>query len=203
MTAPRGGPEPDAAGEALRFPFGPPPPAATEAGAREYYALLDLVKEFDRNLLVVKGWGATVSTVTLAAGFQTGHFGIFLVAALAGLAFWTLDAAMKRHQMRHYVRMREIEWQCAALLGPDSGGQSTPQIDWSWTLAPPYLARAAGGAPPPPERYGRGPGEGQHQASPLRLYWLYPHVALPHAIADASGGALFALGAAGRLAFPL
>ena len=82
------------------------------------------MKDFDRNLLVVKGWGATVTTVTLAAGFQSDHYGIFLVAALAGVAFWAIEAAMKRNQMRDYVRMREIEYLRATPLGAAAAGQA-------------------------------------------------------------------------------
>ena len=167
-----------------------------EAVTKEYFALFDAVREFDKNLLVVKGWGATVFTGTLVIGFQAAHYGIFLVAALAGAAFWTIEAAMKRHQMRHYVRMREIECQRAAPPAAGTGGQSTPQIDWSWTIAPDYLKGTLTGPPPPPDRY-------QKSLTPVYLFWAYPHVALPHALAVIVGTALFLLGSAGRLPFGL
>jgi hypothetical protein len=137
---------------------GAPARVSDEAGAEEYYAVLGIVKDFDKNLLVVKGWGATVSTVTLAAGFEKENYGIFLVAALAGAAFWTIEATMKRHQMRCYVRMREIEYLRAAPLGEAAGGHSTPQIDWSWTIAPAYLDGKRTGPLPVPQRYQKGRG---------------------------------------------
>ena len=46
------------------------PAAATgtdDALLREYYALLDVVRDFDKNMLTVNGWGATVSLVALGA----------------------------------------------------------------------------------------------------------------------------------------
>jgi len=75
----------------------------------EYYKLVGIVSDFDKNLLTVKGWGVTLGLAALAWGFQNQHYGLFLIATIAGLAFWMIEAVMKRHQMRYYVRMREIE----------------------------------------------------------------------------------------------
>jgi len=80
-----------------------------QALLREYYEILKIVGEFDGRLMTVKGWGVTLSLAALAWGFQYSHYGLFLVASLSGLGFWLIEGAMKRHQMRFYLRMREIE----------------------------------------------------------------------------------------------
>ena len=41
-------------------------------------------------------------------GFQYAHNGHFLVA-LSGLGLWIIEAILKRHQIRFYLRMRDIE----------------------------------------------------------------------------------------------
>src|SRR5215212_8537721 len=64
---------------------------------REYYQVFQTVNEFDKQLLTVKGWGVTLSLAALAWGFQYAHYGLFLVAALSGLAFWLNEGVMKRH----------------------------------------------------------------------------------------------------------
>jgi hypothetical protein len=189
------GPDDGTSGHATA-PSAPIPPGGAsrsdERLAKEYFALLDIVKDFDKNLLTVKGWGATVSLAALGLGFKEGHYGIFLVAALSGLSFWVIDAAMKLHQIRHYVRMREIE-----VLSAESGqGAATPQIDWSWTIAPGYFLGRLSGPPPRPDRYRRGDFH-------IYVFWLYPHVALPYAIAVAVGAVLFVLGYLHALAIPI
>jgi len=99
------------------------------------------VNEFDQRLITVKGWGVTLSLAALAWGFQYAHYGLFLVAALSGLTFWLIEVTMKRHQMRYYLRMREIE-----VLQYDRGRSeddrsedaktlSSPRIDSSWSYA--------------------------------------------------------------------
>src|SRR5215213_4474276 len=103
---------------------------------------------------------------------------------------------MKRHQMRYYVRMREIEVISFALSGselPDGSQVSTPLIDWGWQNA---AAVFKGGARKwPPEGYSRQPS----------YTWagFFPHVFLPHVITVMVGGTLFILGLTGILKMPL
>ena len=80
-----------------------------EAELQEYFALVKSVSDFDQRLLTVKSWGVTLSLAALGFGFQYRSYGMFIVAAASSLAFWSLEGEMKRHQMRHYPRMREIE----------------------------------------------------------------------------------------------
>jgi hypothetical protein len=73
----------------------------------EYSRLDDIISEFDQRLLTIKGWGVTLSLASLGLGFQQNHYGLFLVAAASGLAFWIVEATTKWHQMRYYPRMRD------------------------------------------------------------------------------------------------
>ena len=66
--------------------------------SKEYYALLNIVTEFDKRLLVIKGWGVTLSLAGLVLGFQEQHYGIFLIAAVSAIAFWAIEGVTKRQQ---------------------------------------------------------------------------------------------------------
>src|SRR4051812_37192324 len=103
----------------------------------EYFKLVDIVASFDQRLLTIKGWGVTLSLASLGLGFQQNHYGLFLVAAVSGLAFWLLEATTKLHQMRYYPRMGDIEVTAYKLFSMpvEHGRASTPLIDWSWTTA--------------------------------------------------------------------
>jgi hypothetical protein len=181
---------------------------------KEYFTLVDIVKEFDKNLITVKGWGVTLSLAALGFGFQYQHYGLFLVASVSGLAFWTIEGVMKQHQMRYYLRMREIEVlsaertsegekakQLPRLPFPFSAKPSkqapiaAPQIDWFWEIAPNYFKEKETGIPPLPQRYGKIPSYG--------VTWVLPHVLLPHIISIVLGCVLFVLGLSHVLGMPL
>ena len=57
----------------------------------EYGKLVDIVTSYDQRLLTIKGWGVTLSLASLGLGFQQNHYGLFLVAAASGFAFWLLE----------------------------------------------------------------------------------------------------------------
>ena len=105
---------------------------------KEYYALLDVISNYDGWLLIVKGWSVTLSLAALGLGFQQRHYALFLLAAVTGAAFWLLDGLMKGFQYRYYIRMREIEYTAylvnAAVLGGEYGDLkiSAPRIDMTW-----------------------------------------------------------------------
>lgn len=119
----------------------------------EYLRITDIVREFDQRMLTVKSWGVTFSLATLVLGFSQGHYGLFLVAAAAALSFWLIEWSVKRHQVRYYPRMGDIEYEAHVLFGverKDGGVSSAPMIDWSWYTALPRVfgapgARVAGG----------------------------------------------------------
>lgn len=170
----------------------------SEGFITEYYKIVGIISDFDKNLLTVKGWGVTLGLAALAWGFQNQHYGLFLVACISGIAFWIIEAVMKRHQMRFYVRMREIEVISSTLSGielPDGSQVSTPLIDWSWEKATESFKRNEQKEWPPPERY--------KQKAAFALTWLLPHVFLPHLITVAVGAVLFILGVRHDLNMPL
>src|SRR5690349_9417546 len=82
----------------------------------EYYR----ISGFDQRLLTVKSWGVTFSLATLGLGFQQDHYGLFLVAAAGGLAFWLIEGSIKLHQMRYYPRMGDIEVLAHELYGEET-----------------------------------------------------------------------------------
>lgn len=159
---------------------------------QEYFALVSTVSEFDQRLLTVKSWGVTLSLVALGLGFQYRSYGMFLVAAASSLAFWTLEGVMKRHQMRYYPRMREIEVNRYAGASGEDRRVSAPRIDWSWAQAR-EMFRGTLKQPSAPELY--------HRTRAYAYAWLMPHVALPHVITLFIGVALFAVGLTGHLAW--
>ena len=156
---------------------------------KEYFALMETVAGADQRLLTIKGWGVTLSLAALGLAFQHRAYGYFLVAAVSSAAFWLLEAAVKRHQMRYYPRMREIEVARHADATTARLGRSAPLIDASWDSAGALLAR--GTRPAAPALRTRSAAYG--------WIWLAPHVSLPHALTLVAALALFALGAVGRL----
>ncbi|MGA2475264.1 MAG: hypothetical protein ABSF73_01445 [Terriglobia bacterium] len=163
-----------------------------EALLKEYYEILKIVGEFDGRLMTVKGWGVTLSLAALAWGLQHGHYGLFLVAALSGLGFWLIEGAMKRHQMRYYLRMREIEvLQYQRVPGEDAKAFSSPRIDSSWSYAG-VLYKKEQKAEYRPQAI-RGPRES------YRFAWFFPHVFLPHLVSVLAGLVLLYFGIHGSL----
>jgi uncharacterized membrane protein len=171
----------------------------------EYRELLTVVSAYDQRLLAIKGWGVTLSLASLGLGFQQDHYGLFLVAALSGLAFWMLESTTKLHQMRYYPRMGDIEVTARELFSTpvEDGRASTPLIDWSWNTARQRLR-------PPRRRDRKAQAKGKWPKDPLTPKpwaivlddkpmrpWLWPHVMLPHALSLVAGAVLFVLGLAG------
>jgi hypothetical protein len=177
--------------DAVRLPQPPGDRAALRADLQtEYYKLVDIVSAFDQRLVTIKSWGVTLSLASLGLGFQQDHYGLFLVAAVSGLAFWLLEAVTKSHQMRYYPRMGDIEVAAYELFGVESptGPVSSPLIDYSWWVA---SSRVRGGDPGGPlHTPRRGPASGRRGRHP----WFGPAVMLPHVVAVVLGGVLFALG---------
>jgi hypothetical protein len=108
--------------------------------SKEYYAILDVVSNYDGWLLIVKGWSVTLSLAALGLGFQQRHYALFGLAAVTGAAFWLLDGLMKGYQYRYYVRMREIEYSAYLINRVALGGLygekkiSAPRIDMTWSF---------------------------------------------------------------------
>ncbi|GAA1968605.1 hypothetical protein [Microbacterium deminutum] len=159
----------------------------------EYFVIVGIVEGFDQRLLTIKSWGVTFALATLGFGFQQGHYGLFLVAAAAALAFWLIEGSVKRHQMRYYPRMGDIEVISFQLWSENtpSGPASSPLIDWGFFTAPPRLRGGKSkGDPRRPSPWK----DINDQPGAIRWVLLWPHVALPHAIVVAVGLALFVVG---------
>jgi hypothetical protein len=160
----------------------------------EYWKLADMVTGFDQRLLTVKGWGVTLSLAALGWGFEKSHYGLFLVAALSSAGFWLIEGVYKRHQMRIYVRMRDIEvtlWRRAGEPDSDTTKVSSPLNDWAWKTAGRVLTKGAAARDWLPTPYDRKWSYGRT--------WFYAAVAFPHVIAIVAGTVLFLLGLRGKL----
>lgn len=168
----------------------------------EYFKIVDIVTDFDQRLLTIKSWGVTLSLASIGIGFQQRHYGLFLVAAISGLAFWLVEGVTKVHQMRYYPRMGDIEVAAYNLYRTSTkdGPVSSPLIDWGWYTAGP---RVRGGAPkgdfniprPWPASASRG-GSFLHRLRGNPFF--YPHVLFPHLVSFIVGTALFLTGLSGQ-----
>src|SRR5687767_9630053 len=150
-----------------------------ESVLKEYYEIFRTVNDFDKTLLTVKGWGVTLSLTALAWGFQQSHYGLFLVSSLSGLGFWLIEGTMKRHQMRYYYRMREIEvLRYERIKENEPEAISSPLIDYSWSYAGLVYQGIEKEFRP---SLSRGPRKSYQRA------WFFPHVFLPHMLSVIAG----------------
>jgi hypothetical protein len=161
---------------------------------------------------------------SIGLGFQQEHYGLFLVAALGGLAFWVVEATSKAHQMRYYPRMGDIEVAAYNLFRVERDGRptSSPLVDWGWYVAPQRLwwqskrereKRTGDDGKPrdplvpdgdpavkPPPTSNETTGEPTDSTLVQRLLHspaVFPHVMFPHVIALVAGSGLFVAGLAG------
>jgi len=105
--------------------------------SKEYYAVVGIVSAFDQRLMTIKGWSVTISLAALGFGFSRSHYALFGVAAVTGAVFYIIDILTKRHQLRYYPRMRDIEIAALELnqIELKSGKVlSAPRVDWTWSL---------------------------------------------------------------------
>ena len=163
---------------------------------QEYYAILEVVSGFDQRVMTIKGWSVTLSLAALGLGFQQGHYALFALGAVTAMGFWFIDATTKRHQLRYYARMRDIELATYNLnhvtleaVDPKHeyqiplGAVSAPRIDMYWSFPKGKLPDWRTDVP-----WRRTPAELQRMLR--RAFWM-PHVLLPHAVAIALGALLF------------
>ena len=178
---------------------GSDPTALRQDLMAEYQAILKIVSEFDGRIMIVKGWSVTLSLAGLALGFQTQHWALFALASATALGFWYMESMIKRHQMRYYPRMREIEVAAYGLNRvriADGSVISAPKIDWKW-------GDTGRGEAYPDAPARRSP---DNLRTLLRRAPWMAHVLVPHAIAVVLGVLLCVLvlsGAPGFEAFTL
>lgn len=166
--------------------------------AAEYAALVRTVSEFDGRMLTVKSWSVTLSLAALGLGFQQQHYALFALGAATGAAFWFIEAMTKRHQVRYYPRMRQIEAWSASWSDLSLGGVpvSAPRIDAAWAAAGRRDPAAALAEPP------REMTSDEIRRMRRQTAWL-PHVFVPSAVAVLIGIVLTLLAAGGALDIPL
>jgi len=94
----------------------------------EYVLLQNFYEEFDRRILTIKGWSATIAIAAIGAGFYQSEY-LWLFAAGASLAFWLLESFWKTFQYLHAPRIRIIE---EAFRKDEFDGLAPLQIYDSW-----------------------------------------------------------------------
>jgi hypothetical protein len=151
----------------------------------EYVAIVKLVSEFDGRLMIIKGWSVTLSLAGLGLAFQQAHYALFILASATAIAFWSIEASVKRHQMQYYPRMRAIEVASSKLnsITIDGVVVSAPLIDWFWGF------RGEGDFQPDSPT----PRDATNTRRLIRRAPYMPHVMLPHIIAVTLGFILFIL----------
>lgn len=178
-------------------------PSPLEVNLRtEYFKIVDIVTDFDQRLLTIKSWGVTLSLASIGIGFQQRHYGLFLVTAISGLAFWLVEGVTKGHQMRYYPRMGDIEVAAFNLYRVDTkdGPVSSPLIDWGWYTAKPRLRGGPSkGDPNVPRPWPESAPLSESFLHRLRGHPLaYPHVLFPHVVSFVAGTILFLIGLSGQ-----
>jgi len=75
----------------------------------EYSMLQQFYEDFDKRILSIKGWSATIAIAAIGGGFQYSIPYLWLFAAAASLVFWLLEAVWKRFQYLYAPRIARIE----------------------------------------------------------------------------------------------
>jgi hypothetical protein len=163
--------------------------------AKEYYAILGVVSDYDARFISIKGWSVTLSLASLGLGFQQKHYALFALGALSAAAFWLIEIITKRHQLRYYARMRDIEVAAYQLnhLDPGALGQvSAPRIDSAWGFSGRKSKDDQGVRRVIDLRLGPLPRRDESNVRKLRRKAYYmPYVLLPHLVAMVLGVGLY------------
>jgi hypothetical protein len=75
----------------------------------EYLHLQSTIEGFDNKALTIKAWSITFSLTACGVAFASHAKVTFLIASIASLIFWLLEASWKTFQYAHYERITEIE----------------------------------------------------------------------------------------------
>lgn len=75
----------------------------------EYLHLQSTIEGFDNKALTIKTWSVTFSFTACGVAFTNKESLIFLIASIASIIFWFLEASWKTFQYAHYGRITEIE----------------------------------------------------------------------------------------------
>lgn len=132
----------------------------------EYFHLQKTVEEFDGKALTIKAWSVTFSMAVLVGAFTSHAVVVLLIASSSSLFFWFLEAMWKAFQLGYYHRIEAIE---SAFRGEDIA-LAPLQINEAWM-----------------EKWSK------TSWAEVRRMALWPHIALPHAVAALGGVILYAL----------
>ena len=75
----------------------------------EYAMLQQFYEDFDKRILGIKGWSATIAIAAIGGGLQYRIPYLWLFAAAASLVFWLLESTWKRFQYLYAPRIAKIE----------------------------------------------------------------------------------------------
>jgi len=74
----------------------------------EYLMLQQFYEDFDKRVLGIKGWSATIAIAAIGGGFAQTRY-LWLFAACASLAFWLLESVWKGFQYQYAPRIAKLE----------------------------------------------------------------------------------------------
>lgn len=97
----------------------------------EYLLLQNFYEDFDRRILSIKGWSATIAIAAIGAGFYKTKY-LWLFASAASLVFWSLEVLWKGFQYLYAPRIAAIE---KAFATNDFNELPPLQIYTSWFKA--------------------------------------------------------------------
>jgi len=74
----------------------------------EYSILQQFYEDFDKRILSIKGWSATIAIAAIGGGFAQTRY-LWLFAAAASLIFWLLESLWKGFQYMYAPRIAQLE----------------------------------------------------------------------------------------------
>lgn len=74
----------------------------------EYLMLQQFYEDFDKRIIEIKGWSATIAIAAIGGGFIESKY-LWLFAAAASLVFWLLESLWKGFQYLYADRIKELE----------------------------------------------------------------------------------------------
>ena len=74
----------------------------------EYSMLQQFYEDFDKRILSIKGWSATIAIAAIGGGFAQTRY-LWLFAAAASLVFWLLESLWKGFQYMYAPRIEQLE----------------------------------------------------------------------------------------------
>ena len=74
----------------------------------EYSMLQQFYEDFDKRILSIKGWSATIAIAAIGGGFAQTRY-LWLFAAAASLVFWLLESLWKGFQYMYAPRIERLE----------------------------------------------------------------------------------------------